>query len=208
MPLQFPSLRRVLFDMNIEINEMYRSYYGWMDSVELSEFEIMVLILEDRRFLVHRGVDVLSVFRELLRAITFRSYGGASTIEMQFIRTINNRKERALRRKIREFILAYIIQYHFEKKAVMRSYLDIAFFGSGLAGAEAASVKVFGRTVTELEKDQCAFLAAMLVYPMPLTPTERWRKKVETRASYALKIRSRFKERIEEVKRGHIIKVC
>src|SRR4051794_4919227 len=54
---------------------------------ELTNLEKLTLVLEDRRFLLHYGFDVKSAVREISRAVTFRQHGGASTIDMQFVRT-------------------------------------------------------------------------------------------------------------------------
>ena len=50
-------------------------------SPRLSPFEQMVIVLEDRRFLRHAGVDIQSIIRELYKMILRRKHGGASTIE-------------------------------------------------------------------------------------------------------------------------------
>lgn len=77
----------------------------------LTNLEKLTLVLEDRRFLFHYGIDLKSVLRETIRAVTFRSHGGASTIDMQFVRTCTGYKERTLTRKLYEMLLAVIIQF-------------------------------------------------------------------------------------------------
>jgi penicillin-binding protein 1A len=49
--------------------------------------EVLVVLLEDWRYFEHRGIDWRSVLREGLKAISFQKHGGASTIDMQFVRT-------------------------------------------------------------------------------------------------------------------------
>lgn len=80
----------------------------------LTNLEKLVLVLEDRRFMFHHGFDVKSLVRELLRAITFRRHGGASTIDMQFVRTSTGYKERTIARKLYEILLAFIIQFRYK----------------------------------------------------------------------------------------------
>ncbi len=48
----------------------------------------MTIAIEDRRFFYHPGVDVLSILRETIKALKGRKHGGASTIDMQFVRTV------------------------------------------------------------------------------------------------------------------------
>jgi len=194
-----PSSKLHLVHINLEIDELYRHYHHWMKFGALTNLERYVLILEDRRFFSHSGVDIISVMRELLKACMLRKHGGASTIDMQFVRTINNRRELTSRRKLREMLVAYLANYHFNKIAMLRSYLSIAFFGSGLIGCEKASMAIFGKNATELNDLEAANLAAMLVYPRPSTPNPQWAQRVSYRANYALKIAPRFKKRFQQV---------
>ena len=58
-------------------------YFEGVD--KLSEFEKLVLILEDRRFFRHGGVDLRACLREVMKTAVRRKHGGASTIDMQFV---------------------------------------------------------------------------------------------------------------------------
>lgn len=154
-----------------------------------NEFEYYVMALEDRRFLKHGGYDLKSLFREALKLIMMKKHGGASTIDMQMVRTMTNFRDLTLYRKIYEIILSVLVNYKFTKKQIIRCYLSNAFFGSGLYGAEITAIKFFGKEFTELNVDEQAFLAAMLLRPKPLKPTDKWTGLVYARASYAQKMR-------------------
>src|SRR5215831_15765576 len=84
------SLRRILIQIHMDLFKVERRirYDRWPEP--LSDFEILVLILEDRRFFKHYGIDVKSLIREIVRALTLHRFGGASTIDMQFVRTATN----------------------------------------------------------------------------------------------------------------------
>lgn len=173
----------------------------------LSDFEILVLCLEDKRFFSHHGVDVISFFREFWRAITFRRFGGASTIDMQFSRTATDYRERTIRRKLYEMILAFIIQYRYSKIQILRSYLSCAFFGSRIYGVESAAYQIWKINKDEMSFDQSAELAAMLVYPKPLVPSEKWRTKIGRRASYAKRLYPRLKERLKKLPSPELVNI-
>ncbi|HIF7993903.1 TPA: transglycosylase domain-containing protein, partial [Morganella morganii] len=64
----------------------------WYVSYDYTDLHFHVVAIEDRRFFFHYGVDTRSIIRNLIRMITFRDHGGASTIEMQLVRTITNYK--------------------------------------------------------------------------------------------------------------------
>jgi monofunctional glycosyltransferase len=154
---------------------------------DLSDLEVLVILLEDRRFFQHRGVDLLSVAREIFKMCTLQRFGGASTIDMQFVRTRTGYKARSLKRKIYEMILAYLLQSRMGKIKILRAYLQEVYLGSGLYGVESASQVMFKKHRYEINSNDAAIIAAMMVYPRPLSPLESWKKKVDRRAAYGLK---------------------
>ena len=109
---------------------------------------------------------------------------GASTIEMQFVRTVSSKYDKTVSRKVRECLLAVIIQFRYSKSQILRAYLGVAYFGTLLTGAEDASRKIFGVSTDSLDLHQSAKLAATLIYPRPFEPNEKWSKKALQRASY------------------------
>jgi membrane peptidoglycan carboxypeptidase len=194
------SLRRTLIQIHLDLFkiEHHIKYDRWWPE-PLNDFEILVLILEDRRFFHHYGTDILSILREIARALTFRRFGGASTIDMQLVRTATGYRQIRLRRKLYEMLLAWIIQYRYNKFEILRSYLGCAFFGSHLIGSERAATQIYSVPSSMLTFDQAAELAAMLVYPRPLVPSSEWVIKVRRRADYAKRLYPRLKQRFEKL---------
>lgn len=162
----------------------YSAYYP----EKLTTLEKMVIALEDRRFMRHAGVDLKSVVREVVRAAMLRRHGGASTIDMQFVRTATEYKQKTIFRKLYEVLLTIIIQYRYSKIVILRSYLRHAYFGTRLIGADAAARSLYGKAADDLDLDQSAELAAMLVYPKPRKTDQIWSEKVRRRASYGKSI--------------------
>jgi membrane peptidoglycan carboxypeptidase len=199
--LKIPRFRAALIRLHSDLLQIDKyvqreaAYYP----TSLTSLEKLVLVLEDRRFLNHHGVDLIGTFREILRAITFRRHGGASTIDMQFVRTATGYRQRTFRRKLYEILLAVIIQFRYSKIIILRSYLACAFFGSHITGANSAAIKLYCRTADDLSIDEAAFLAAMLVYPGPLLPTPGWQSRIERRASYGKRIYIANKDRFDKL---------
>ncbi len=196
--IRFFGPRDLLLQINrdlFKIEDRCILVYEWE---KLSTFEVMVLILEDRRFSQHLGVDLRSCLREVLKALCFRRHGGASTIDMQFVRTVTGYRDLTLKRKLYEMLLAVLLQIKYTKLEILRSYLASAFFGSHLIGADNTSVTLFGKISADLEADEASQLAAMLVYPRPLVPVDSWDRKVQRRAKYARSRYPLFKERVEQ----------
>jgi membrane peptidoglycan carboxypeptidase len=197
--LNLPSCRGLLIAIHRDLFVIDRYALVYVTYEPLSIAEKMVLILEDRRYFNHPGIDVIACGRELLRAVTRRRHGGASTIAMQFVRTATGYKERTLRRKLYEMVLAMIIQFRYSKPEILRSYLACAFFGSGIFGIDRASQNQYGKNSSELTLPEAAFIAAMLVYPKPLAATPLWLSKVNRRADYAVRLYPRLEKRYEKL---------
>jgi membrane carboxypeptidase/penicillin-binding protein PbpC len=166
---------------------------------ELTPLEKLVIVLEDRRFMKHLGFDLKSVIRELFKALTFRRHGGASTIDMQFIRTVTGYNEMTISRKLYEILLSILIQYRYSKVVILRSYLKCAYFGSRIIGVDKASKKMFGVAADALTNEQAALLAAMLVYPRPLSGHAAWSLRVRRRANYGMSVYIANKQRFDKL---------
>jgi membrane carboxypeptidase/penicillin-binding protein len=155
---------------------------------ELSAVELMTIMLEDRHFFEHSGVDPRGVLREIIRVLGGRRHGGASTIDMQFVRTATGYRANAMRRKLYEAFLAILIQTRYPKIQILRSYLAAAYFGSGLLNVNAAAQKLFGKPADGLSLEDGATVAAMLACPRPLNGPAHWYARVQRRARYALQV--------------------
>lgn len=188
-PRRVPSLKRFLYEVYCDLSHIDTHLIQYADYPnELSVLERAVLVLEDRRFFQHRGIDLRSALREMARMVTLRRFGGASTIEMQFVRTCTGYRKRTLRRKLYEMLLALAVCYRASKLQVLRSYLNIVFLGSHIKGTRAAARVMYGVREFSLSPEQAATIAAMMVYPRPLAPTPRWHERVQRRAQYALRL--------------------
>ena len=137
----------------------------WIEN-DLTKFEKAVLTIEDKRYFKHAGIDYCAP-RILKQLIMKKRLGGISTIEQQYVRTVINKKERTIKRKSHEMILSWLITKRLTKKAVLRSYLSSAYFGYKLNSCDDASLLIFRRSAVELDQEQSAILASLLVYPLP-----------------------------------------
>ena len=186
-PKNLPSVKRYLFQAYKDLNSIEQNIFGHGWGKEVSVLEKAVILLEDRYY-THRGIDVRSIIRELVKSLTFRKHGGASTIEMQFVRTCTGYKEISLRRKVYEMFLAWALLHRANKLEILRSYLGVAYFGTGFQGSDVASVAIFNKEPNQLSEGECFELASMLVYPKPREENEIWKQKIERRATYGQKL--------------------
>jgi membrane peptidoglycan carboxypeptidase len=152
-----------------------------------SEFAALVLVGEDKRFWRHSGVDVLALARATFKAAIGQPRGGASTIEMQLVRTLAGRRERTFARKVWEIRAAARMESAATKETLLAWYLDVAYFGEDVIGAQAAAAKLFHNKVEQCTVLQKAILASLLVYPIPRSRSLAWYKRVFRRARWIVR---------------------
>lgn len=160
------------------------------DSTEFKNDLINKLIMaEDHRFLIHYGIDLISIVRAIKSIVINKKYQGASTIEQQLVRVLTFRYERTFQRKIREQILATIISNKFGKKHIAACYLNICYFGFKYIGYESLKTykKIHGT-------DTNYFVASLPKYPIPRSESPAWDEKINNRISYIKAREFKYKE--------------
>ncbi len=130
-----------------------------------------VIAVEDARFYEHPGLDVWGILRAAWT--NFKRGGkvqGASTITQQLARSLFLTPERTFQRKIRELFLAMKMEFILTKEQILEMYLNQIYFGHGAYGVGTASLTYFGKTLSELELPESAFLAGLLKAPNTYSP--------------------------------------
>ena len=116
---------------------------------------------EDRRFYFHPGIDPLAVARAIRQNLSRKEVvSGASTITMQVVR-ISRGRERSLKQKLIESLLALKLDFTHSKKQILALYAAHAPFGGNVVGLEAAAWRYFGRSAEELSWGEAATLAVL-----------------------------------------------
>ncbi|OIN13996.1 monofunctional biosynthetic peptidoglycan transglycosylase [Oceanisphaera psychrotolerans] len=138
----------------------------WQPSSRLSgHLKMAVIAAEDNKFCRHRGFDwdaFADVFSE------FRHQGrlrGGSTITMQTAKNLYLWPGRSVTRKVLEAIYTPMLELILPKDRILTLYLNIAEFGPGIYGAEAAANAYFNTSADRLTRHQAALLAAVLPNP-------------------------------------------
>jgi monofunctional biosynthetic peptidoglycan transglycosylase len=124
-----------------------------------------VIAGEDGRFCEHWGVDWAAVRDAIKEGGGLAGVRGASTIPMQTAKNLYLWNGRSYLRKALEVPLAYLMSLLWPKERMMEVYLNVAQFGPGTFGAEAASRRYFGKSASQLTRQQAALLAAALPNP-------------------------------------------
>lgn len=125
-----------------------------------------VVDTEDRRFYKHGGFDYIGFARAMaVNAVKMRYAQGASTITQQVAKNLFLTREKSIKRKVQEFILARWLEKHFSKKQILNIYLNRVFFGSGAYGINAAAKRFFNKPANRLNLREAAILAGSLKAP-------------------------------------------
>jgi monofunctional glycosyltransferase len=166
-----------------------------------------VVVAEDARYYEHGGIDWAALREEFrysgdddfsildaddLRALfaSYRYYRanrerirGRSTITQQLAKNLYFGDARSTVRKVEELIVARRLERFLEKDRILELYLNVAEWGPGIFGAEAAARHYFGRSASDLTPAQAAALAATLPHPLTSNPSRnpgrmRWRQQL------------------------------
>lgn len=129
------------------------------------------IAVEDARFYDHHGIDPKGVLRAAWTNYQAgRVVEGASTITMQVARTLFLNRERTLRRKLREMILAWRIEQRFSKDDILKMYLNQVFYGHNAYGIEAAAQIYFDKSAKELTMGEGMLIAGLTRAPNSYSP--------------------------------------
>ncbi|MDJ1157479.1 monofunctional biosynthetic peptidoglycan transglycosylase [Chelatococcus sp. SYSU_G07232] len=149
-----------------------------------------VIAAEDARFCLHGGVDWGALRAVIEEAGEHGPARGASTIAMQTAKNVFLWPGRSYLRKAAEIPLALAVDTLWSKRRVMEVYLNIAEWGDGLFGAEAAARRYFRKSARALTAREAALLAAALPNPLVRDPARPSRYV----ATYAARISGRLRE--------------
>jgi penicillin-binding protein 1A len=124
------------------------------------------LAIEDRRFYDHPGIDAIGIIRAGIRNLMAgRVLEGGSTITQQLAKNLFLTRERTMKRKIQETLLAFWLEKRFTKDQILGIYLNRVYFGAGAYGIDAAANRYFGRPAAKVTLFEAAVLAGVVKAP-------------------------------------------
>lgn len=150
-----------------EADPQARLIHRWVDYERISpHLKRAVIAAEDARFTGHDGVDweAIEKAHERNRQRGRVTHGG-STITMQLAKNLFLSGERSYLRKAQELLITFMLEAVLTKDRILELYLNVAEWGVGVFGCEAAARRYFGISASQLSASQAARLAAMLPRP-------------------------------------------
>jgi monofunctional biosynthetic peptidoglycan transglycosylase len=125
-----------------------------------------VVAAEDARFLAHEGVDWEAMEKAYEQNLKRgRVAHGGSTISQQVAKNLFLSAHRSYLRKAQELLITWMVEAIWTKKRILEVYLNVAEWGDGVFGAQAAARHYFGVDCGSLSPEQAARMAAMLPAP-------------------------------------------
>ncbi len=129
------------------------------------------IAVEDHRFYRHPGIDPIALGRAMFRDL--REPGtpeGGSTLTQQLARTLFLSNQKTYGRKIREAVLALMIEAELSKAQILELYLNRIYLSGGVYGVQTMSRQLFGKPAKDLTLAESALIAGLARAPSALSP--------------------------------------
>ena len=144
--------------------------YSWTSKQKIPRHvALAVVAAEDQNFPNHFGFDMNAIARAMEHNEKGRTIRGASTISQQVAKNLFLWSGRSYVRKGLEAGLTVLIELMWSKQRILEVYLNIAEFGDGTYGVQAAAKRFFNTTPSRLTAREAALLAAVLPSPRRLS---------------------------------------
>jgi penicillin-binding protein 1A len=130
-----------------------------------ANFARPLIATEDHRFYSEPGVDPLAVGRVVQGKITGTTDQGGATIEQQLAKMLYTPGKAGLTAELKQVALALKLNYRYSKAEILRLYAEVAYYGHGYYGLQAASCGYFGHPASQLTVVQGAMLAGVVNAP-------------------------------------------
>lgn len=153
------------------------------DQIHPTVIDALVAV-EDVRFYDHPGVDPTGIARALAVLVQGGDQEGGSTLTQQYVKMAlavtgaslgddqltSAATENSIWRKVREAKLALGVEDYLSKEQILTAYLNLAYFGSGAYGIQAAAQRYFSTDAAHLTLPQAATLVGLVNNPTTLSP--------------------------------------
>jgi len=129
------------------------------------------IAIEDKNFYKHGGISLWGILRgQIMPRLQGKRAQGGSTLTQQFVKNAILTNERALARKIKEWVLSYRLEQKFSKEEILQLYFNEIPYGSSAYGIESAAWYYFDKPAKQLTIAESAILAALPQAPSYYSP--------------------------------------
>ena len=164
-----------------------------------------VVAVEDRRFYLHNGIDIICIGRAIIVDIKEMSLiEGGSTITQQLAKNTYFTQSKKIDRKIAEIFMAFEYEKNLTKEEILELYINTCYYGDGYYNISDAAKGYFNKEVKEMSDFECTLLAGIPNAPSVYAPTKNYDLCKKRQAQVLKKmVRSKYitEERAEELKK-------
>jgi penicillin-binding protein 1B len=148
--------------------------------------EQALLSTEDKNFYNHFGVSIRGTLRAIFVNLTSgKLRQGGSTLTQQLVKNFYLTDERSLKRKVNEALMALLLEWHYDKKEILETYLNEVNIGQNgnrsINGFGLAAQFYFGQPISELSLQQVALLVGLVKGPSFYNPWRNPERALERR---------------------------
>ena len=148
-------------------NFNYVIRHDWVNLNQVAwQMQMAVIAAEDQKFGSHFGIDLQAIETAWARNANAKKVRGASTISQQTVKNMFLWHGSSWIRKGIELPLTFVVEKSWGKRRILEIYLNIAEFGEGIFGVEAAAQHFFKKSAQNLTLQESALLAASLPNPL------------------------------------------
>ena len=132
-----------------------------------------VIAVEDHRFYVHKGIDLISTTKAIFTNIKQKELvTGGSSITQQLAKNMYFSQEKTFTRKFAEVFIVSYLEENLKKDEILELYLNTIYYGNGYYGIGDASLGYFNKTPNELTFNEATILAGLPNAPSAYSLTE------------------------------------
>lgn len=134
-----------------------------------------IIATEDSRFFQHNGFDLPRFLKASVGQVLGKDSGGASTITMQIVKnnytsTVSTGFQGIVRKFTDIYMSIFKVERKYTKKEILEFYVNDTYLGNGAYGVEQASINYFGKSVSDLNLAEAAFIAGLFQSPTYYNP--------------------------------------
>lgn len=172
----------LLFDVNRDIKRKVITYEEISPLIKKA-----TVAIEDADFYNHRGIKIKSIIRAIIVNLIGGQFNqGGSTITQQVIKNSLLTSEKAISRKLKEWVLAMRLERMMSKEEILTIYLNESPYGGSIYGIEEASQTFFKKKASDITLAEAAYLAAIPNAPTYYSPYGNNKDKLDARKNLVL----------------------
>ena len=154
-----------------QIKENTKNYSEIEDVPEI--YKNALVAVEDKRFYIHNGVDIISIGRAIVTDIKEMAFvEGGSTITQQLARNTYFTQEKKITRKIAEVFAAIEFEEVLSKDEILELYVNTCYYGDGYYSIADAALGYFDKEVKNMNTYECTLLVGIPNAPSIYSPTK------------------------------------